>query len=72
MGGSLAIVGAAALGDAFEKHPGDFEAAFREYNESLRPFVEEVQAQAVQFGLEMFVPSSPEALARRNANFRVG
>jgi 2-polyprenyl-6-methoxyphenol hydroxylase-like FAD-dependent oxidoreductase len=72
MGGSLAIVGASALADAFEKHPGDFEMAFQEYNDSLRPFVEDVQAQAVNFGLEMFVPSSEEALERRNAQFRIG
>jgi 2-polyprenyl-6-methoxyphenol hydroxylase-like FAD-dependent oxidoreductase len=72
MGGSLAIVGATALADAFQKNPGDFEKAFQEYNESLRPFVEGVQAQAVSFGLEMFVPRSEEALQRRNANFSIG
>jgi len=72
MGGSLAIVGATALVDAFQKHPGSFEAAFREYNDSLRPFVEDVQAQAVNFGLEMFVPRSEDALQRRNAHFSVG
>ena len=71
MGGSLAIVGATALVDAFQKHPGSFEAAFREYNDSLRPFVEDVQAQAVNFGLEMFVPRSEDALQRRNAHFSV-
>jgi 2-polyprenyl-6-methoxyphenol hydroxylase-like FAD-dependent oxidoreductase len=72
MGGSLAIIGATALADAFQKHPGDYEAAFQEYNASLRPFVEEVQAQAVNFGLEMFVPRTEEALERRNAHFSVG
>ncbi len=69
MGGSLAIVGATALADAFQKHPGNFEAAFQEYNDSLRPFVEDVQAQAVNFGLEMLLPRSEEALQRRNAQF---
>jgi len=69
MGGSLAIVGATALADAFQKHPEDFEAAFQEYNDSLRPFVENVQAQAVDFGLEMFVPRTEEALQRRNRHF---
>jgi 2-polyprenyl-6-methoxyphenol hydroxylase-like FAD-dependent oxidoreductase len=72
MGGSLAIVGATALADAFQKHPGNFEKAFQEYNDSLRSFVEEVQAQAVNFGLEMFVPRSEEALQRRNASFSLG
>ena len=56
----------------FQKHPESFEAAFREYNDSLRPFVEDVQAQAVNFGLEMFVPRSEDALQRRNAHFSVG
>lgn len=72
MGGSLAIVGATALADAFQKHHGDFEAAFQEYNDSLRPFVEDVQAQAVKFGLEMFIPRSEEAIQRRNARFNIG
>jgi hypothetical protein len=37
-GGSLAIDGAAALGKAFEKCAGNYELAFKEYNESFRPF----------------------------------
>ena len=69
MGGSLAIIGATALADAFTKHPKDLEAAFQEYNDSLRPFVEDVQAKAVNFGLEMFVPRSEEAIQKRNAQF---
>lgn len=66
-GGSLAIDGAAALADAFQKHPGNFELAFKEYNESFRPFIEEVQAQAVRFGLEGLCPRTEEAIRRRNA-----
>lgn len=69
MGGSLAIIGATALADAFAKHPNDLRAAFQEYDDSLRPFVEDVQAQAVNFGLEMFVPRSEEAIEKRNAQF---
>jgi 2-polyprenyl-6-methoxyphenol hydroxylase-like FAD-dependent oxidoreductase len=72
MGGSLAIIGATALADAFSKHPGDFKTAFQEYNDSLRPFVEDVQAQAVNFGLEMFVPGSEEAIQKRNAKLGLG
>lgn len=71
MGGSLAIVGATSLAEAFQKHPSNFEAAFQEYNNSLRPFIERVQAQAVEFGLEMFVPRSEEAIRRRNAQFGI-
>jgi 2-polyprenyl-6-methoxyphenol hydroxylase-like FAD-dependent oxidoreductase len=70
MGGSLAIVGAAALADAFQKYPDDFEAAFQEYNDSLRPLIERVQAEAVEFGLETFAPRSEEAIRARNA--RIG
>jgi 2-polyprenyl-6-methoxyphenol hydroxylase-like FAD-dependent oxidoreductase len=69
MGGSLAIVGAAALADAFQKHPHDFRAAFLDYDKSLRPFVEHVQKEAVEFGLETFAPRSEEAIRERNARF---
>ena len=66
MGGSMAILGAAALADALEKHPGDHRAAFQEYDQSFRPTVEQIQAHAVEVGLEMFMPGSEEALQRRN------
>jgi hypothetical protein len=71
MGGSLAIVGATAFADAFAKHPGDYEAALQEYKDNLRPFVNDVQEHAVNFGLEMFLPNPEEALERRNAHFRI-
>lgn len=66
MGGSLAINGAAALADAMRKHKGDFELAFQDYNKKLRPFIEEIQDNAVQFGLEMLVPRTEEAIRKRN------
>ena len=69
MGGSLAIIGVTALADAFARYPGDVEAASQEYNDSLRPFVEEVQAEAIDSGLQMFVPKTAEALRERNAHF---
>lgn len=69
MGGSLAIVGATALADAFRKHDGNVEEAFQEYDRSLRPFVEKVQADAIDFGLEMFAPRTEEAIRERNARF---
>lgn len=67
MGGSLAIVGATALADALLKHDGHFEAAFEEYEKNLRPFVDYVQAQAVEGGLAMFAPRTDEDIRRRNA-----
>lgn len=69
MGGSLAIVGATALADAFLKHEGNVAEAFLEYDRSLRPFVEKVQADAIDFGLEMFAPRTEEAILARNAGF---
>jgi 2-polyprenyl-6-methoxyphenol hydroxylase-like FAD-dependent oxidoreductase len=67
-GGSLAIDGAAALADAFQKCDGNYEQAFLEYNQSFRPFIEEVQAAAVSFGLEMLIPRTEEAIRERNTN----
>lgn len=46
MGGSLAIDGAAALDDAFQKYAGNYELAYQEYNKRFRPFIEAVQATA--------------------------
>lgn len=65
-GGSLAIDGAAALADAFRKCDGNFELAFREYNKSFRPFIEEVQTDVVNFGLDMLLPRTEEAIRKRN------
>ena len=65
-GGSLAIDGAAALADAFEKCHGDFESAFKEYNHSFRPFIEEIQAGVIEFGLDVLIPRTEEAIIKRN------
>jgi len=65
-GGSLAIDGAAALADAFQKCHGNFDLAFQEYNESFRPFIEEVQANVVSFGVEFLIPRTAEAIRERN------
>jgi 2-polyprenyl-6-methoxyphenol hydroxylase-like FAD-dependent oxidoreductase len=67
MGGSLAIDGAAALADAFEKYRGNFQLAFQEYDESFRPFIEQVQADAANFGLAMLLPRTEEAIRERNS-----
>ncbi|MGH6644405.1 MAG: FAD-binding domain, partial [Bradyrhizobium sp.] len=65
MGGSLAIIGAAALADAFQKHHHNFELAFQDYNESFRPFIEDVQANAVK-ALDALIPKTAEAIRARN------
>jgi 2-polyprenyl-6-methoxyphenol hydroxylase-like FAD-dependent oxidoreductase len=62
----MAILGAAALADALQKYPDDLRKAFQEYDESFRPIAEEIQANAIEFGLEMVMPGSDEAIQKRN------
>ncbi|MDB5155817.1 MAG: FAD-binding monooxygenase [Mucilaginibacter sp.] len=66
MGASLSVIGATALADALQKHNGDFELAFRDYNKDLRPFIEEVQATAEFNVRENFIPRTEEAIRKRN------
>lgn len=56
----------------FDKYPGDLRAAFQEYNERFRPVVEGIQAEAVEVGLEMFMPATDEAIERRNLQLGLG
>jgi 2-polyprenyl-6-methoxyphenol hydroxylase-like FAD-dependent oxidoreductase len=72
MGGSVAILGAAALGEAFEQHPDDFCAAFHQYNEGFRPVIEAIQTQAIEFGLALFMPDTEEAIQKRNEQLGLG
>lgn len=67
MGGSLAIIGATALADAFEKYNGNFELAFEAYNKDLRPFIEEIQTGAVEM-LDKLLPRTEEEVRLRNKN----
>jgi 2-polyprenyl-6-methoxyphenol hydroxylase-like FAD-dependent oxidoreductase len=71
MGGSMALLGAAALADALERHPDDFAEAFQEYDRSLRPVVEQIQANAVEIGMKMFLPTTEEELRERNAQLNL-
>ncbi|TSJ38861.1 FAD-binding monooxygenase [Mucilaginibacter corticis] len=66
MGASLSVIGATALADALQKHNGDLEPAFRDYNNTLRPFIEKVQATAELNVRENFIPRTEEAIRRRN------
>jgi 2-polyprenyl-6-methoxyphenol hydroxylase-like FAD-dependent oxidoreductase len=66
-GASLSVIGAAALADALQKHNGNFELAFQDYNKDLRPFIEEVQAIAEFNVKENFIPRTEEAIRKRNA-----
>lgn len=65
-GASLSVIGAATLADALEKHNGNFELAFQDYNKDLRPFIEEVQAIAEFNVRENFIPRTEEAIRKRN------
>jgi 2-polyprenyl-6-methoxyphenol hydroxylase-like FAD-dependent oxidoreductase len=72
MGGSMAIIGAARIADALERHGVDHAAAFQEYHDKLRPFVEAVQEKAVSFGMAMMFPSDNAELAERNRKLSAG
>ena len=63
----MAILGANAFGCAMQKFPNDLAEALAEYDRSLRPVVEEIQATAVEFGLMMFAPTKEEEIRTRNA-----
>lgn len=65
-GGSLAIDGAAALADSFIKYDGNFELAFQDYNSTFRPFIEQVQSEVIDFGLDVLIPKTEEAIIKRN------
>jgi len=66
IGASLAMAGAAAVADALKQHDGNFEAAFAAYNQNLRPFIEETQANALTMLNDYFIPKTEEAIHARN------
>jgi 2-polyprenyl-6-methoxyphenol hydroxylase-like FAD-dependent oxidoreductase len=66
MGASLAVYGATTLADALKKHNGNFELAFQDYNKSLRPFIEEVQATAELNLRENYIIRTEEEICKRN------
>ena len=70
MGASLGMAGAAALADALQKHDGNFTLAFQDYNQILRPFIEEVQAAAEFNVRENFIPRTEEEIRKRNTETR--
>lgn len=61
LGGSMALLGAAALADAMAKHPDSIDAAFAEYDTSFRPLVDRIQAMAVTQAQQMLNPSADGA-----------
>ena len=71
-GGSMAIIGAGRLADALERRPGDHAAAFRDYEDGLRPFVEEVQERAATSGLSTMFPADDAELSERDRRLASG
>jgi 2-polyprenyl-6-methoxyphenol hydroxylase-like FAD-dependent oxidoreductase len=71
-GGSMAIIGAGRLATALEQYPGNHAAAFRHYEDGLRPFVEEVQERAASDGMAMMCPADEGELAERDQKIAAG
>ena len=71
-GGSMAIIGAGRLAAALEQYPDDHAAAFRHYEEGLRPFVEDVQERAASDGMAMMCPADEDELAERDRKIAAG
>ena len=72
LGGSMALIGAARLADALQRHPADHATAFREYEDGLRPFVEQVQERAATDGMAMLFPADEAELEERNRKLLAG
>jgi 2-polyprenyl-6-methoxyphenol hydroxylase-like FAD-dependent oxidoreductase len=70
-GGSLALQGGAAIADALNKHAGNYNLAFAEYERSLRPLIEEVQDAAAKNIKTYFVLKTAEEIYKRNTEARV-
>jgi hypothetical protein len=62
----LALDGAAALADAFEKFNEDYQSAFEDYNITFRPFITETQDRVLTHGLDTLLPRTEEAIRLRN------
>jgi 2-polyprenyl-6-methoxyphenol hydroxylase-like FAD-dependent oxidoreductase len=72
MGGSTAILGAATLADALQRHGFDYAAAFQQYHDKLHLFVEKIQEKAVSVGMALMFPSDDAEIAERNRKLGEG
>jgi 2-polyprenyl-6-methoxyphenol hydroxylase-like FAD-dependent oxidoreductase len=72
MGGSMAIIGAARLADALQRHGVDHAAAFHEYYDELHPLVYAVQERAARLGMMLMFPSDDAEIAERNRKLSEG
>ncbi len=55
-----------------QRHADDYENAFREYHNELRPFFDEVQEKAVNFGMALMFPSDDAEIAERDRKLSEG
>jgi 2-polyprenyl-6-methoxyphenol hydroxylase-like FAD-dependent oxidoreductase len=72
MGGSMAIIGAGRLAEAFERHGADYAAAFMDYHDKLHAFVDEVQERAARDGMATIFPADDAEIAERDRKLRDG
>ncbi len=72
MGGSIALIGAAKLADALQRHGDDHAVAFQKYHDELRPFIDHVQEQAISEGMTTMFPSDDAELSERNRKLAEG
>lgn len=72
MGGSMAIIGAGRLGEALERHGADYNAAFQDYHDRLREFVDDVQDRASKKGMSTIFPADEAEMAARDQKLREG
>ncbi|RVU01010.1 FAD-binding monooxygenase [Mucilaginibacter limnophilus] len=70
-GGSLSVLGAAAVAEALQQHEGDYRAAFKAYEAKLRPFIENVQAMAESNVKENFMLKTDDEIRERNREARL-
>lgn len=70
-GASLSMRGAAAVAEALHKHAGNHKLAFDEYETSLRPFIEQIQAVAEENVKENFMPKTEEEIRKRNTEAKL-
>ena len=72
MGGSMAIIGAGRIAEALERHGADHAAAFRDYQDKLYGFVEEVQERAANDGMATIFPADDAEMTERDRKLREG
>jgi 2-polyprenyl-6-methoxyphenol hydroxylase-like FAD-dependent oxidoreductase len=72
MGGSMAIIGAGRIAESLERHGADYAAAFREYQDRLHGFVDEVQKRAANEGMAMIFPADDAEISERDRKLRDG